>query len=118
MALGLTKTLSRMAASAAILLCGSQTASAEVCDKAYDFDHGDLAPVNAATEFLLLAAGPIVGLVVFFVGLDLATSKPGTLFGLSAFLGTIGLLPYLATRDEQFETSMIEGGLRSPQFHC
>jgi hypothetical protein len=110
MAFGLTKTHFRMAASAAILLCGAQAASAEVCDKAYGFDYRDLLPITTATEFLMIAAGPIGGLVVFFVGLYLTTSKAGVLLGLSLFLGLIGLSEILMPRDDLIFAYMIEEG--------
>jgi hypothetical protein len=68
MALGFKDTLFRMAASAAILLSGAKAASAEVCDKAYLFDFTELGAVDGTTEFLMLAAGPTGGLIVFLSG--------------------------------------------------
>jgi hypothetical protein len=110
MALGLKRSIFRMAASAAILLCDVHAASAEVCDKAYNFDYGDLMPIGTATEFLMIAAGPIGGLVVFFVGLYLATSKAGVLLGLSLFLGLLSLSEILTSRDDVVFTYMINEG--------
>ncbi len=110
MAFGLNKMTYKMAALAAILLCWVQTASAEVCDKAFGFAYDDIAPVNASTELLMFASGPVGGLTVFFVGLYLATSKPGVLLGLSIFLTLIGLADVLSSRDEQVIASMIDEG--------
>ncbi|MBP1857846.1 hypothetical protein [Rhizobium herbae] len=110
MAFGLTRSIFRMAASAAILLSATGPILAEVCDKAYKFDYSDLAPVNAASEFLMIVVGPIGGLVVFFVGLYLTTSKAGVLLGLSLFLGLIGLSEILMPRDDVIFAYMIEEG--------
>ncbi len=110
MARGLKDTLFRMAASAAILLSGIRVAQAEVCDKAYMFDYTDLIPVNGATEFLMFAAGPTGGLIVFFVGLFLVTRRPGVLLGLSSLLAVIGLADILSSRDDVAFTFMIQEG--------
>jgi hypothetical protein len=110
MVFGLNRAINRMAASAAILLSTAGRASAEVCGHVYDFDYSGIAPVNAVTEFLLLASGgPIGGLIVFFTGLYLATSKPGVLLGLAAFLGILAVASY-QSHDPVFDSFMIRGG--------
>ena len=110
MTFGFKDALFRMAASAAILLSGIRVAEAEVCDNAYMFDYTDLIPVNGATEFLMLAAGPTGGLIVFFVALFLVTRRPVVLLGLSSLLAVIGLADILSSRDDVAFTFMVQEG--------